>query len=649
MNLFLSGSPLPSWLMCLWVTLPGIWLGATALCDRLAADVGVRRVLQPAVALGSWILAVELASLAVDSFWRGLPLGMAVLSVAGMVFWWRSRRTAAKRSSLIEQSDLPFSRGMWLGMVLTTIPIAAIACRGYIPDDLIPSCHLSNVAQLQNNYFPPRFPGYPGVPLRFHYGFDLVSAGLTALTRLNAHSVFAVATIFGWAYSWCLLWVLGQRLTGTSRGGFWTAMATLFGGGAAVFFAPLLSHVPLIDRLMGRETFGIGRAVNTPLADYIFQRPFTLGLPLGVAVLLMALSPPADSSARHSIARHAVLGLLLAALSLTQVTLFVTLSATVAFTEALIERRPRFLLALGAAWAIAWLMGGLLFTRIPDSPAGFYFRFWPTEVPATSSQSAAHWALRVLAWYLATIGAQLPIGLWGLRYVRQPLRVALLLLALGGLSVPIFIGYRFTDAIVKFLTIASLALGILSGASLAWLAGRPTFGRRAALAICLTLLTASSVTDLGTLIWLKYVPHGEGPLQAGPIPQSYMLEPVPLDSDDLRTVAWLRIHAKSNDVVYRLPTLALGYIQWGGLSSTPETVKLSLAFGVTPERIAARDRLIADRPPELAPYRAAGINWFVVGPDDPTMLEHVHHWEQAGKVHREATFGNLEVFRTSDR
>ena len=582
-----------------------------------------------------------------------MPAGMILLSAAGLAFWQMRRGAAgAGRAVAAEPQDAmasgpSFSRGMWLGMVLATVPIAAIACRGYIPDDLLPSCHLSNVAQFQNGYFPPRFPGYPSVPLRFHYGFDLVSAGLTALTRLSAHSVFALATIFGWAYSWCLLWVLGQRLTRASRGGFWTAAATLFGGGAAVFVAPLLSHVPLVDRLMGRPTFGIGRAVNGPLSDYIFQRPFTLGLPLGLAVLLMALRPATGTTARQDAARHAMLGLLLAALSLTQVVLFVTLSATIAFTEVLLERRARFLLALGAAWAAAWLMGGLMFTRIPDSPAGFYFRFWPAEVMAASPQPASQAALRVLAWYLATIGAQLPIGLWGLWHVRQ-LRVALLLLAAGGLAVPLFIGYRLTDAIVKFLTIASLALGILSGGTLTWLAGRNSPGRRAALLACLLLLTASSVVYLGTAIWLKYVVQDENRLEAGPIPRSLLFEPVPLDKDDQRAVAWLRVHAKANDVVYRLPTLALGYIQCGGLSSTPETVKLSLAFGVTPERIAARDRLIADRPPELEHYRAAGIIWFVVGPDDPTMLQNVHRWEQTGKVHREATFGNLEIFRAGD-
>ena len=72
----------------------------------------------------------------------------------------------------------------------------------------------------------------------YHYGFDLVCAGLTALTRLRSDMAIHVVTIAGWAYCWCLLWVLGERIAGPKRGGLLTATATLLGGG----FVVLLSH-----------------------------------------------------------------------------------------------------------------------------------------------------------------------------------------------------------------------------------------------------------------------------------------------------------------------------------------------------------------------------------------------------------------------
>ncbi|HEX3999093.1 MAG TPA: hypothetical protein VHX65_11120 [Pirellulales bacterium] len=644
MNMLFESSPLPVVFTLLWFAVPGIWLGAKAFCELLPADRAVRRVLQPAVTLCGWILAVELASVGLHSFWRGLPLGMIGLSMLGLTLWWRRRPLPP----FDDQQETGFHRGMWLGMVLITFPIAILAFKGFMGDDLIPNGHLSTTAQLQNDYFPPRFPGYPDIPLRYHYGFDLVCAGLTALTRCQIEVAFGLATTFAWAYSWCLLWVLGERLNGSYRGGLWTAIATQLGGGAAIFAAPFLgAHIPWINRLLGLVTLGTGRRLNGPLVEYIFQRPFSLGLPLGLAVLVLALEPQAarGRSSLSDSARLVTLGGLLTALSVTQVVLFVTLSAAVGFTELVLARRWRFLLSLIGAWAAAWLMGGLLFTRIPGSPHGLYLRFWPLAVPESAYQPTSHWALRILGWYALTIGALLPFGLWGFSRLRPPLRVALLLLAVGGLTVPIFVGYRFADSIVKFFEIASLALGILSGGALTWLATRNASRWRPIIVVCLMALTATPICFISAMLWLKMGPHAEGQPDVSPAAATFLFKPVPLGEDDQKVVAWLRTHSKPEEVVYRLPSIALGYIQLGGLSSTPETVKLSLAFGVSPARIASRDELIAARPPDLAPYLAAGIAWFVVGPDDPLMERQVQNWKRNGRVHLEATFGGLQVFK----
>ena len=87
MTSLFESSPVPYRLMALWLTLPGIWLGTEALTESLAADRAVRRMLQPAAALAAWIVAVQLASMIARSFWIGLPVGMCLLSVLGMAFW----------------------------------------------------------------------------------------------------------------------------------------------------------------------------------------------------------------------------------------------------------------------------------------------------------------------------------------------------------------------------------------------------------------------------------------------------------------------------------------------------------------------------------------------------------------------------------
>ncbi len=198
--------------------------------NLLAADRAIRRILQPAVAVAAWIVAVQLASMAARSFWMGLPVGMGLLSVGGLALWWMRRRGAAFSATFprtaapaATEPETGFSRGMWLGMLLVTAPIAVISMRGHFHDELLNNGHMSFVAQLQNDYFPPRYLGFTHIPLRYHYGFDLACAGLTALTRLKTDVAIHLATIAGWAYCWCLLWVLGERLTGSRRGGLLTA------------------------------------------------------------------------------------------------------------------------------------------------------------------------------------------------------------------------------------------------------------------------------------------------------------------------------------------------------------------------------------------------------------------------------------------
>ncbi len=77
-----EGSPLPWSLMLLWGAVPGIWLGARTLVVAFTADTIVQKVLQPAIAIAAWIVAVQLSSVACGSFWIGMPFGMIAISAA---------------------------------------------------------------------------------------------------------------------------------------------------------------------------------------------------------------------------------------------------------------------------------------------------------------------------------------------------------------------------------------------------------------------------------------------------------------------------------------------------------------------------------------------------------------------------------------
>ena len=435
-----GSSPLPYGLLALWLALPGIWLGAGALCEALAADRAVRRILQPAAALAAWIVAVQLASMAARSFWLGLPIGMILLSVAGLVFWFL-RREDSSTGAPISATEPRFCRGMWLSMIVVTAPIAVMSLLGHFHDELSTNNgHMTWVAEFQNDYFPPPLLGYPHVPLRYHYGFDLLCAALTALTRLRSDTAIHIATIIGWAYCWCVLWLLGERLTGTRRGGLLTATATLLGGGLVVLMAPLALHrfanaTTLLRCALGMYSVGEKLRMRTTVVDFFFQHPFSLGFPLAAATLLVVF---ASAENRSAWPRNLLLGLMLIALSLAQDILFVTFATTLAFTEIILARRWRFALVLIGAAAGAAACGGLLFTKVPDSPpTGLYLRFWFTEI------TDRLWPGRVLLWNLLTYIPLLPLAIVGARYIARPMRWPLLLLAGGCLLVPVFIGFEY--------------------------------------------------------------------------------------------------------------------------------------------------------------------------------------------------------------
>ena len=67
--------------------------------------------------------------------------------------------------------------------------------------------------------------------------------------------------------------------------------------------------------------------------------------------------------------------------------------------------------------------------------------------------------------------------------------------------------YPYVKNITKFSTVAALALGILSGAALAWLAAERTPRRRVALVACLLALLASPVVLTGTTLWVLFAEH----------------------------------------------------------------------------------------------------------------------------------------------
>jgi hypothetical protein len=196
--------------------------------------------------------------------------------------------------------------------------------------------------------------------------------------------------------------------------------------------------------------------------------------------------------------------------------------------------------------------------------------------------------------------------------------------------------YPHSSDIMKFATLASIALSVAACAALSRLLprGRPASPARTAVAsVLLSLVCVWGVTfPLCYALNLDEIPHGN------------QEKPSALDPSDVDAVVLLRRLARPGEMVYRAGAASYGYAQWGGLPQ-PQITWSTRAFGFPPARIAAREQLLHDVPEGPGPWRAQGFRWFVLeGSDEDTVLrERALAWVAEGEARLVATFGALQV------
>jgi hypothetical protein len=499
---------------------------------------------------------------------------------------------------------------------LATALIAPMALGHEFHDELFVTGHISIVSEIGRGVYPPRHLTFPQFELRYHYGFNVLVAALCALWRLPTDVGIDVVTLAGFFLAWCLLWTIGRRVAGYSLGGGITAFVTLFGGGLP-WIVPL-GEADAIDRTMTLSSYG-GVNLNPPVISYVFQHPWSLGLPLGLAVLLLHLE------AGRAVWRIAALGVLLVALAVSQFVLFACLSATLVAAEAWNEGRPSFrrgLQALGAAGlalVIASQLGGFFLPPDPEAESAIVPHGGVADSPGESA-----------VWHLAVFGLLLPLGAAGLVAARRG-RVAFLLLAVGGLVVINTLCYRYSWDIMKFATVAALGMSVLAGAVLTRL-----IGRRDALGFGLGGLLAIGATAAGLIYPLVFL------VAPGMTPEKgFRLHPMSLDDDERRAASWLAPRMGRDEIMYTRVDRSLGYAQSAGLPQAYFDAAVP-SFGFAPSRLDARMRLLAEPPDDPDPFAAEGIRWFVLGPRD-RLNERVDPWVRQGRAREEVRFGSLRI------
>ncbi len=510
---------------------------------------------------------------------------------------------------------------MLASAALATAIIAPMSLRWCFHDEQLFTGHIGVVAQIQNDHYPPRHMTFPDLEYRYHYGFDLAATAITAVLRVSPILAIDVLTLVSWAYTWCLLWVVGDELLGRGRG-WLTAAITLFGGGLP--FLPAFRDGAYLERALVMGEAG-GVWLNPPIISYFFQHPWGLGLPFGLCAILIVLD-----RGRPGFSRYASLAILLSALSISHIVVFASLMGAIPVSEVFSDRSyPRrrvlgMVAALLIAIATGRAAGGFFLPPPHGGNLAIGVRLGITDSPTT-----------LIEWHALTFGLLIPLGLCGLLFLRRG-RLPLALLIAGGLGVVNLFYYAHSWDISKFATVAAIGLSIAAGATVARAFDvRPKFLGR-----ILGFFLLAGITADGLAFPILFALEVEG------IPRSrYCKDPSPLPSqDDVEAINWLRSRVPPGESVYRNPSIVLAYDHLGGLA-VPYFDSFAYTFGFSRERMSRRAQLLAIPSRDPAPYEAEKIRWFVLDPGDAELSHYADAWINQGLATKEATFGPLRIVR----
>lgn len=621
-------SPVPVHAAVLVLALPCIgWLAW-----RLARAVAPARdalILTAPIALACWLLPLHVAGYVTRSADLGLWIGSLFPAALGLIAFVLRRKLPQHDAPAAE---LPPPWYVWGGAAAVMIAVAPIAFGWTFHDEINLTGHMSIASQIQNGIYPPRHLTLASFELRYHYGFDTLVASIGSVFRLPIDKAIDALTIFAWGSCWPLASHIGSRIGGL-RSAWFLPPLLAFGGGIpvmceAAYDAPLAEWVAgcVVDHAY----------VAPPTVSFLFQHPYTLGLPLGLALIALYLNRTAPSRYVAMVAC-----LLFLALAQSQVVMLAAIGAAlpaVRLVEELItahiERKPvewsavwPWLAASPVAVAAASQLGGM-FASAPSDATMLRLRLGPASS-----------LLGSIEWDFASFGLFLPFGLIGtIILARRRIILPLSLLA-GSLAIIHSVAHAVTWDIAKFAVVTQLALVFGTAEVIGKLADlRSIAVRRIAVVLSFAILLHAG---FGFHLALTFAP------QACPT-EVLPKEPARLEPDDARVVEYLRARALPGDVVYRRrKRVAYGYAEWGGLPQIWSDRQME-AFGFPEPDVRRRAQLLSTWPASIEPYRTEGIRWLILDQEDIVLAIHAERWVARGEasiVMRQGALTVIEVTR----
>jgi hypothetical protein len=610
--------PISRWVTLLSVALifigpAGLWLSGKATRERFLAAW-----LAPGLGLALWLLTVHSIGLLTRSFVIALWAGTSGTALVGAAALWKKDFPPASDA----RPSPPLA--MAVGALAAMAAMFAVIVRWSIHDDCILTGHLSLPAEMQNDIYPPRHLSFPLFEMRYHYGFDLLCAVISSVFRLPMKSTIDIVTTLAWGYTFCLAWLVGDRVLRRGAGLICAIMVMLAGG---LPFRCLLSDVRSMNlwlALGGLCAPSSGEQIVLPFASTFMMHPWTLGLPLGLCGILLTPRDPDDLRP----GRYVVLALLLIVLSFCQVIVFFSVVGGICAASLFVDRPHRlraFLWSLGTSAAA--LLGARathgFFAPVTEQ-IGLVLEF----APFSHGRTKLLWLL----WEVESFGLLLPLGLAGI-VISGRRAILISIPAITSLLVLALFRYPSSWDVIKFGMMASILLAMLSAGTILWL-----FNWRPTRYITPVLFAGAVCSSVGFIVALTMNIESIG----------FCREAVRPTPEDATVISWLRKHVQAGEGIFReggYYSLA-PYSIWGGVPTTLVDND-ALGFGFS-SRLVQERRSLARFPALPGALTAQGIRWIVLARGD-SIREKLDEWVNAGLAEERAQIGRMRVLYLTSR
>ena len=411
-----------------------------------------------------------------DSFAQAVLLtGLGALLIA--ILSWRLADSSAQAPEALP--PIPWVLRIPVAVMAIAVVWAAVGGHFWLES----SSHFPVTTAIARGVLPPEHPLFPGEPLRYAYGYDLLAAHVLSATGVPVDVALDAVTIGSIVLLLLGCRDLGRRIAGPWGAGFMMLIAPL--GSGALAFLLLNNAGPLQLNWSLLPTEWHSPAPPMVISSF-FRHP--LGLSMGFAAVTISVFAVDDSKSQRP---HLLLGaFLLGVLALINVAMFAVITVALGISLAIREvanRRPRALAAplgaLIAAAVIGYSLGGFFAAGIPSEPV----LDWGTGVFPD-----AGW--RLVALHLIMFGLPLvllPYGIYEAIRTRNVITTTFALAALVSFALPNIATYAIgpSDTLEHFGIAMLFATALLARPLARWAqTGLPG----AAVAVALTMLTTGS-------------------------------------------------------------------------------------------------------------------------------------------------------------